>query len=118
VKAGSVTVSERPEARDAGRAFIAYYIARMGSFYYDQLVRFGFEEDAALVKRTFEERGSAAAAEAIPTRLVEELGFAGSAEACRDRILEQERQGIDIHGISLDTREPRAFAKAVDTLLR
>jgi hypothetical protein len=49
---------------------------------------------------------------------VEELGFAGSAEACRDRILEQERQGIDIHGISLDTREPRAFAKTVDTLLR
>jgi alkanesulfonate monooxygenase SsuD/methylene tetrahydromethanopterin reductase-like flavin-dependent oxidoreductase (luciferase family) len=118
VKAGSVTVSERPEARDAGRAFIAYYIARMGSFYYDQLVRFGFEDEASLVKRTFQEHGSAAAAAAIPTRLVEELGFAGSAEACRDRILEQERQGIDIHGISLDTREPRAFAKAVDTLLR
>jgi hypothetical protein len=90
----------------------------LGSFYYDQLVRFGFEDEAALVKRTFEEHGSAAAAAAIPARLVDELGFAGSAEACRDRILEQERQGIDIHGISLDTREPRAFAKAVDVLLR
>jgi alkanesulfonate monooxygenase SsuD/methylene tetrahydromethanopterin reductase-like flavin-dependent oxidoreductase (luciferase family) len=118
VKAGNVTVSERPEARDLGRAFIAYYIARMGTFYYNQLVRFGFEEDAALVKRTFEEQGSAAAAAAIPLRLVSELGFAGSAEACRDRILEQEKQGVDIHGITIDAREPREFARTVATLLR
>jgi len=118
VKAGNVTVSERPEAREFGRPFIAYYIARMGTFYYNQLVRFGFEEDAALVKRTFEEKGSAAAVAAIPERLVNELGFAGSAEACRDRILEQEKQGIDIHGISIEARDAHAFERAVDVLLR
>jgi alkanesulfonate monooxygenase SsuD/methylene tetrahydromethanopterin reductase-like flavin-dependent oxidoreductase (luciferase family) len=118
VKAGSVTVSEAPDARDRSRPIVAYYIARMGTFYYRQLARFGYEAEAAHVKKTFDEQGAAAAAAAIPRPLLDDLGFAGSAEACRDKLLELEEAGADVLSISVDAREPKAFARAVETLLR
>jgi F420-dependent oxidoreductase-like protein len=118
VKAGSVTVSDDPAARDRGRPITAFYIARMGTFYYEQLARYGYEAEAALVKRTFEEHGSKAAAAAIPQKLVDDLGFAGSSEACRDKLVELEEAGVDVPSITIETRDPAKFRKAVETLLR
>ena len=42
---GGVTVSSKPGAQDAGRGFLAFYIARMGTFYYNQLSRLGFGDE-------------------------------------------------------------------------
>ena len=118
VKLGGVTVSDDPGARDAGRGFSAFYIARMGSFYYNQLVRFGYGEEAAMIKRVFDEQGSAAAAAAIPDEMLDDMGFAGNAEACRSYLIENERLGADVHSINIDTRDPVKFGRAVETLLR
>jgi alkanesulfonate monooxygenase SsuD/methylene tetrahydromethanopterin reductase-like flavin-dependent oxidoreductase (luciferase family) len=118
VKAGSVTVSDEPDARERGRPFVAYYIARMGSFYYRQLVRFGYEAEAALVKRAFDEHGAAAAAAAIPRPLLDDLGCAGPAEACRDKLAELEEAGVDVLPITVEARDPKGFARTVETLLR
>ncbi|HBZ68469.1 MAG TPA: hypothetical protein DEP35_01410 [Deltaproteobacteria bacterium] len=118
VKAGNVTVSDAPNARDAARALIAYYIARMGSFYYDQLVRLGLGEDARAVKQAFEEGGRAGGMAAVSEALLDDLGFTGPAEACRDRLVELEEQGVDLHSVTLDTRDPRQFGRTIETLLR
>jgi alkanesulfonate monooxygenase SsuD/methylene tetrahydromethanopterin reductase-like flavin-dependent oxidoreductase (luciferase family) len=118
VKAGSVTVSDDPAARDKSRGIVSYYIARMGTFYYDQLVRFGYEAEAAHVKKTFDEHGAAAAAAAIPKHLLDDLGFAGPPEACRDKLVELEEAGVDVLSISVETRDAAQFAKSVETLLR
>lgn len=118
VKAGNVTVSDDPAARDRGRPITAFYIARMGTFYYQQLVRYGYEAEAALVKKTFEEHGSQAAAAAIPQHLVDDLGFAGPAEACREKLIELEEAGVDVPSITIETRDPAKFRKAVEALLR
>ncbi|MFN0096405.1 MAG: LLM class flavin-dependent oxidoreductase [Dehalococcoidia bacterium] len=118
VKIGGVTVSDNPRARDNGRGFTAFYIARMGTFYYNQLVRFGYGEEAAMVKRVFDEQGSAAAAAAIPGEMLDDMGFAGDAEACRRYLMENEALGVDVHSISIDTKDPVAFGRAVETLLR
>jgi alkanesulfonate monooxygenase SsuD/methylene tetrahydromethanopterin reductase-like flavin-dependent oxidoreductase (luciferase family) len=115
---GGVTVSANPGARDAGRGFMAFYIARMGTFYYNQLVRLGFGDEAALVKRTFDEHGSAAAAPAIPADLQNELGAAGDVETCLRRIQQEEAAGVDIHSVNIDTRDPVEFGRAVEGLLR
>lgn len=118
VKAGSVSVSDDPAARDRGRPMLAYYIARMGTFYARQLERFGFADDVAIVKQAFAERGAAAAAAAIPQRLVDELGFAGSAEACREHVARLEEAGVDVVSISVDAPDRAAFSRALETLLR
>ncbi|MCE7927581.1 MAG: LLM class flavin-dependent oxidoreductase [Chloroflexi bacterium CFX7] len=115
---GGVTVSDNPGARDAGRGFLAFYIARMGTFYYNQLARFGFGDEAAAVKMAFDQQGSAAGAAALSPELLDQLGFAGNAQACLRRIQEEEAAGVNIHSITIDTRDPVEFGRAVETLLR
>lgn len=118
VKAGGVTVSDNPAARDAGRAFLAFYIARMGDFYYRQLGRFGYADEAAHVRRVFNEQGSAAGAAAIPQHLLDDLGFAGGPEECLAQLRAYEELGVDVHSVTLDTSDPVQFGRWVETLLR
>lgn len=118
VKLGGVTVSDNPAARDAGRGFTAFYIARMGDFYYRQLARFGYADEVAHIRKVFNEQGSAAGAAAIPAQLLDDMGFAGDAESARQHLIENEAMGCDIHSITIDTKDPVAFGRAVETLLR
>lgn len=118
VKAGGVTVSDNPGARDASRGFIAYYIARMGDFYYKQLSRFGYADEVAHIRKVFNEQGSKAGAAAIPEHLMNDLGFAGTAEECLAQLREYEALGVDVHNVTIDTRDPVKFGRAVETLLR
>jgi alkanesulfonate monooxygenase SsuD/methylene tetrahydromethanopterin reductase-like flavin-dependent oxidoreductase (luciferase family) len=118
VKLGGVTVSDDPGARDAGRAFTAFYIARMGTFYYNQLARFGYADEVAAIKRAFDDHGSAAGAAAIPAEMLDDMGFAGDAEGARAHLIENEAQGVDVHSITIDTKDPVKFGRAVETLLR
>ncbi len=118
VKAGGVTVSDDPSARDTGRGFMAFYIARMGTFYYNQLSRYGYADEAARIKKAFDDHGSAAGAAAIPSELLDDLGFSGNADECLSRIRDDEALGVDVHNVSIDTTDPVAFGRAVETLLR
>lgn len=118
VKAGGITVSDNPAARDASRGFLAFYIARMGDFYYRQLSRFGFADEVAHIRKVFNEQGSQAGAAAIPEHLLNDLGFAGSADECLAQLREYEDMGVDVHTVTLDTKDPVQFGHWVETLLR
>ena len=118
VKAGGVTVSNDPAARDKGRGFMAFYIARMGTFYDNQLSRYGYADEAAAIKKAFDENGSAAGAAAIPDELLQDLGFSGNADECLSRLRDDEALGVDVHNVSIDTNDPVEFGRAVETLLR
>lgn len=118
VKLGGVTVSDNPGARDAGRGFTAFYIARMGDFYYRQLARFGYADEVAMIRKVFNEQGSAAGAAAIPAQMLDDLGYTGNADSCRAYLEENERLGVDIHSVTIDTRDPIEFGRAVERLLR
>lgn len=118
VKAGGVTVSDNPAARDAGRGFLAFYIARMGDFYFRQLSRFGYSDEVAHIRRVFNEQGSQAGAAAIPAHMLDDLGFAGNADQCLAQLREYEDMGVDVHSVTLDTKDPVQFGRWVETLLR
>ncbi len=118
VKAGGVTVSDDPGARDKGRPMLSYYIARMGTFYYNHLSKFGYADEVAMIKKTFDEQGSVAGAAAIPKSMLDDLGFAGNADECRSKLKEYEDLGVTVHSISLDTKDPVEFGRKVETLLR
>lgn len=118
VKAGGVTVSDNPGARDAGRGFLAFYIARMGDFYFRQLSRFGYSDEVAYIRKVFNEQGSQAGAAAIPAHMLDDLGFAGNADECLAQLREYEDMGVDVHSITLDTKDPVQFGRWAETLLR
>ena len=115
---GSDAGTSPPDAIDAGRPMTAYYIARMGDFYYNHLSKLGYADEVARVRRVFNEQGSEAGAAALSRPFLEEFGVAGDADTCRRRLEEQEAAGIDIHSVSIDTKDPVEFGRAVEALLR
>ena len=116
---GSITVTRDVERARAGVAgSFAFYVARMGVFYYQHITRLGYADEAAAIKRAFDEGGSRAGTAAVPERLQQQVGFiTDSVEAARERIAEQEAAGIDLHDIQVDAETPQERAKVYEQLV-
>ncbi len=108
---GSVTVTEDPE-RAYGRIKegAAFYIARMGNFYYEHFLRIGLADEANAVRAAWRDGGSKAGIEAVSDDLARSLGYAGPAEGCVEWLEAQQDAGYTIHGVSIEEREPKKRA--------
>ena len=107
-----VRVTEDIEgARQQVAGTTAFYIARMGDFYYDHFQRMGYADEANAVRRGWEEGGPAGGAAAIPDELVDQLGTAGGVEQCIEAMEEAEEAGFDWHSVSIDERDPKKRAE-------
>jgi F420-dependent oxidoreductase-like protein len=103
-----VTVTDRPERVFQGTAAnAAFYIARMGDFYYDHFVRMGYGEVADRVRKAWAEGGSGAGAQALPADLVREMGTAGPVEQCVDALDEAQAAGFAVHAVAVPEPDPR-----------
>jgi F420-dependent oxidoreductase-like protein len=101
-----VTVTDRPErAVAARRANTAFYIARMGNFYYEHFVRIGYQAAADAVRAAWEQGGSEAGAAALPDELVDQLGFAGELEACCAALDAAAAAGFPLLSVSVTERD-------------
>jgi F420-dependent oxidoreductase-like protein len=109
--AGVVVTDEPARAEQATAANAAFYIARMGEFYYEHFVRLGYREVADSVRKAWGEGGSAAGAQALPAALVRELGTAGPVERCVDALDEAEAAGFRVHSVSVAERDPKKRAE-------
>lgn len=88
----TATVTSDPAAaRQIVAGTTAFYIARMGDFYYDHFNRMGYADEANAVRKAWAEAGGGAAAAAIPASLVDDLTTAGTVEECVDAL----EQGLD-----------------------
>ena len=93
----AVSVTDDPQRTYGGLAAnTAFYIARMGDYYYEHFVRMGYREQADAVRKAWEEGGSGAGTTALPGELVQQLGTAGSVEQCSDAIDEAEAAGFPV----------------------
>lgn len=102
VRFGGVTVArDRERALQASKAGTAFYIARMGDYYYQQLCDMGFADEANAVRRAWKEGGSGAGIAAVTDELSNSLGFVGSVEECRDRLAEEAAAGINLHSVGV-----------------
>ncbi len=54
----STVTKDREKGREAAKENIAFYVARMGDFYHDQLRDMGFEEDVAAIRAAWNAGGS------------------------------------------------------------
>jgi alkanesulfonate monooxygenase SsuD/methylene tetrahydromethanopterin reductase-like flavin-dependent oxidoreductase (luciferase family) len=115
---GSVTVTTRPDRARAGHAgTVAFYAARMGTFYSEQLTRFGFGDDVAKIKQAWSAGGAKAGTDAVSPKLLSELGYIGGIEGAIERLHAQEEAGVNLHPVEIDAATPVEFEKTVARLL-
>jgi alkanesulfonate monooxygenase SsuD/methylene tetrahydromethanopterin reductase-like flavin-dependent oxidoreductase (luciferase family) len=115
---GHVTVTNNPErARAAHAGTVAFYAARMGTFYAEQLTRYGFGADVARVKEAWAAGGAKEGTAAVSEKLLSELGYIGGIEGAIDRLKAQDEAGVDLHPVEIDAGSPAEFEKIVARLL-
>lgn len=117
---GTILLTKRPEqARQAVRGNVAFYIARMGVFYYQNIDRLVGGDLAPSVKKAFDEGGSAAGAAAVPQAIADAMSLVtDSMEAARERLAQQQAAGVDLHQVSVEADTPREQAKLYEALAR
>ena len=104
-------------ARQQVAGTTAFYIARMGDFYYEHFIRMGYADEANAVRRGWTEGGPAGGAAAIPPELVDQLGTAGSVEQCVEAMDAAEEAGFDWHSVGVDERDPNKRAEIYKSLV-
>ena len=115
---GGITVTSRPEAaRQRANGTLAFYLARMGRFYYEQVSRLGYADEAAAVRRAWEEGGSAAGTAAITAAMADQFNYAGPVEGAIERIEQQAAAGADLHGVQVDAETPQEAQKIFERLV-
>ena len=115
---GHVTITNNTErARAAHAGTVAFYAARMGTFYSEQLARYGFGQDVAKIKEAWASGGSKAGIAAASEKLLTELGYIGGIEGALERLKAQDEAGIDVHQVEIDATSPAEFERIVAKLL-
>ena len=89
----------------------------MGTFYSEQLARYGFGDDVAKVKEAWDAGGSKAGVAAASEKLLSELGYIGGIEGAIERLKAQDEAGVDVHTVEIDASSPAEFEKIVARLL-
>lgn len=117
---GGVTVANTPEDQARARASqagtLAFYCARMGEFYYRQLSRQGYEDEANAVRVAWKDGGAAAAAAALPDEMISQFGFVGTTEECVERLEQEQSAGALLHSVNIMEHDPNEFANILDDL--
>jgi alkanesulfonate monooxygenase SsuD/methylene tetrahydromethanopterin reductase-like flavin-dependent oxidoreductase (luciferase family) len=90
----------RGNATHAGT--LAFYAARMGTFYAEQLTRYGFGEEVARIREAWASGGAKAASEAVTHRMLGQMGYVGDVGGAIDRLQAQEEAGVDLHPVEVD----------------
>jgi len=117
---GGITITKDVERAKQGVAgSFAFYVSRMGVFYYQHLSRLGYADDVAAIKGAWENKGgSKAGTSAVTEDLQQAVGFVtDSIDAARERIAEQEAAGIDVHDVHVITDDNHERARIYEQLV-
>ncbi len=117
---GTVVVARDVEAaRRVGKGTVAFYVARMGDYYYDELCDMGYRDECDAIRRAWDETGSRGAADSVSDALADALGAYGSVEQCRERLIEQEEAGVNLHTVLIwDAESPLEAGRIYEALMK
>ena len=88
-------------AKAAVRQPVAYYIGRMGVYYYQMLNRTGYRDDVAAVRAAWDRRDRAAAEAAVSDRLIEATTLFGPLDQCAEQLAQFRAAGAELPVIDL-----------------
>ncbi len=121
----SVTVSiarsadEVEKARMGARAPVAFYIGRMGTFYYEMLIRNGFEAEVAACRAAWAERDQGKAIAAISDRMLDETAVVGSLDECAEQLQRRYDAGVTMPIINMPVgATPEDTGRMLERLMR
>src|SRR5207249_44977 len=87
--------ADTAQAKALARGHIAYYVGGMGKYYNELMVRYGFVEEAARIKKLWTvDRDREAAAKGVTDAMIDALAIIGTAEQCREKVREIQAMGV------------------------
>jgi F420-dependent oxidoreductase-like protein len=105
------------QVRMQARGPIAFYVGRMGTYYFEMLERHGFEAEVAKIKEGWAARDPRAAAAGVSDRMLDQTAVVGPVEKCRDDLNERRALGVDLPIISMPGRDPSEMGAILEKLL-
>lgn len=112
---GIVPFDDVAVARSLIKPIVSFYIGGMGTYYHALFCRYGYEENANLVRELYNSGRRREAAEAVADDLIDEISICGSRDHCRERLADWGRHGVGSALMNLPTGMP---AEITDQLLR
>jgi F420-dependent oxidoreductase-like protein len=104
--------------RAQARGPIAFYVGRMGTYYYEMLNRHGFEDEVSKIQAAWAARDARAAAAAVSDRMLDQTAVVGPLEKCKEDLDERRALGVDLPMINMVGRDPLEMGTLLETLLR
>ncbi len=118
---GGVTVANSPEKAERAQmqraGTLAFYCARMGEFYYNQLGRQGYEDEANAVRTAWKDGGSSAGAATLPPEMLDQFGFVGNTEQCIERLDQEAEAGAKLHSVTVLEDDPDEMGRILESLI-
>lgn len=112
---GVVPIADVAFARSALKPMVSFYIGGMGTYYHDMFCRFGFAENADLVRDLYAAGNKKESIGAVSDELVDAIAICGPPEHCREKLSEWRANGM---GHGLVSLNPGATADSVAPLLK
>lgn len=112
-----VAPGDPARARRQAAGTLAFYVARMGTFYGAQLERFGHGEAVAAIRRAWNEHGSEAGIDAVPAALLDDVTTVGSVAECGARIDAEHAAGVDMHNVAVQAGSEQELERALGDLV-
>lgn len=93
-------------ARSMIKPLVSFYIGGMGVYYHALFCRYGFAENANLVRNLYNEGKRKEAAAAVSDELIDAIAICGPPEHCREKLAEWRENGVDMALVNLPTGAP------------
>jgi F420-dependent oxidoreductase-like protein len=108
---------DEEQIRAQARAPIAFYVGRMGTYYYEMLERHGFEAEVAKIKEGWAARDPKAAAAGVSDRMLDQTAVVGPVEKCVEELDERRALGVDLPIVGMPGRDADEMAVILEKLL-
>jgi F420-dependent oxidoreductase-like protein len=105
------------QIRMQARGPIAFYVGRMGTYYYEMLERHGFEAEVAKIKEGWAARDPRAAAAGVSNRMLDQTAVVGPLERCKEELDERRALGVDLPLIGMPGRDAAEMGRILEKLL-
>jgi len=101
-----IPLEDRELARSMIKPTVSFYIGGMGVYYHAMFCRYGYEENANLVKKLYDEGDRKKAAAAVSDDLIDRIAICGPPDYCRDKLAEWAEAGVGSALVNLPTGAP------------
>jgi F420-dependent oxidoreductase-like protein len=101
-----VPMDDADMARGMIKPLVSFYIGGMGTYYHDMFCRFGFKDNADVVRHLYETGDRRQAAAAVSDALIDAIAICGPPAYCRDKLAEWRANGLGTALINLPTGVP------------